>query len=226
MSEKVGGNVGKRHLMEPFCQTLEAYGLTDLGFIGPKFTWTNCQEGNSLIKERLDRGVCNMAWRNLFPESQISVEAAISSDHTPLLLYLEGSRVKARQSTRFHYDACWASDKGCQETIKNSWLQENRPFMDWDTLSAKLAACVENMRIWRREKNKNTQGSILKLQRRLLLLQTRGNVSDVAEIKKVQIELHGLLDKEELWWRQRAKEEWLKYGDRNTKYFHTCANSK
>jgi hypothetical protein len=226
MSEKVGGNVRKRHLMEAFRQTLEVCGLTDLGYIGPKFTWTNCQDGNSFIKERLDRGVCNMAWRNLFPESQIHVEAAISSDHTPLLLYLEGSRVKARQSTRFHYDACWALDRGCQEIIKNSWLQETLPITDWNTFSAKLVACVENMRNWRKEKNKNTQGSISKLQTRLLSLQTRGGVSDVAEIKKLQIELHGLLDKEELWWRQRAKEEWLKHGDRNTKYFHTCANSK
>ena len=126
--------------MEAFRQILEVCGLTDLGYIGPKFTWTNCQDRNSFIKERLDRGVCNMAWRNLFPESQISVGAAISSDHTPLSLYLEGSRVKARQTTRFHYDACWASDKGCQETIKSSWLQEKLPIMDWDTFSAKLAA--------------------------------------------------------------------------------------
>jgi hypothetical protein len=35
-----------------------------------------------------------------------------------------------------------------------------------------------------------------------------------------------LLSKEELWWKQRANEHWLKYSDRNTKYYHACANGK
>lgn len=40
------------------------------------------------------------------------------------------------------------------------------------------------------------------------------------------LEINSLLKQEELWWRQRAKEHWLQEGDRNTKFFHKCANQK
>jgi hypothetical protein len=46
------------------------------------------------------------------------------------------------------------------------------------------------------------------------------------EIKKVQTDLQDLLDREEMWCKQRVKEDWLKYGDRNTKYYHACVKSK
>jgi hypothetical protein len=37
-------------------------------------------------------------------------------------------------------------------------------------------------------------------------------------------ELNVLLEQEDLKWRQRAKEDWLRLGDKNTKFFHACAN--
>jgi phenylalanyl-tRNA synthetase alpha subunit len=37
-------------------------------------------------------------------------------------------------------------------------------------------------------------------------------------------ELDGLLEKEEMWWSQRAKTLWISHGDKNTKFFHQKAN--
>jgi hypothetical protein len=48
--------------MIAFQQTLEFCELSDLGFNGPRFTWTNCREESDFTKVRLDRGVANLAW--------------------------------------------------------------------------------------------------------------------------------------------------------------------
>ena len=37
-----------------FQRVLEDCGLYDLGFMGPKFTWTNGRSGEHFVQERLD----------------------------------------------------------------------------------------------------------------------------------------------------------------------------
>lgn len=44
--------------------------------------------------------------------------------------------------------------------------------------------------------------------------------------KRVQQELKSLLDKEDLRWKQRAKKNRYAHGDRNTKFFYTCATQR
>jgi hypothetical protein len=72
--------------MQAFKHTFEMCELMDLGFSEPKYTWSNCQEGNALVKEGLDRGVANFAWRNLFPEAEVVVNSIIYLDHAPLFI--------------------------------------------------------------------------------------------------------------------------------------------
>ena len=93
-------------------------------------------------------------------------------------------------------------------------------------MEPKLKACVSGLTAWRKKERGNEQVVISKLQKSLLKLQTREDTGAEIAIKKVQDELGQLLDKEEMWWRQRAKEEWLKFGDHNTRFFHACASTR
>ena len=57
--EKWGGRERPVKQMQDFQVTLEKCELSDMGFTGPKFTWSNSRENQVFIKERLDRGVVN-----------------------------------------------------------------------------------------------------------------------------------------------------------------------
>lgn len=47
--------------------------------------------------------------------------------------------------------------------------------------------------------------------------------SKLESIRSLQCEVNEAVEIEESKWRQRAKEQWLKLGDKNSKYFHACA---
>ena len=89
--------------MQAFQHTLETCKLTDLGFRGPKYTWSNCQEGDALVKEWLDRGVANAAWRILFPKIEVIISSTTYSNHAPLFVALMKYHGLKRRTPRFFF---------------------------------------------------------------------------------------------------------------------------
>jgi hypothetical protein len=85
LSEKWGGGGRPNSQMKKFQSVLTECELSDLGFRGPKYTWSNYQKGQTLIKERLDRGVANSAWSELFPAAEVWVDFSWNSDHALLI---------------------------------------------------------------------------------------------------------------------------------------------
>lgn len=154
------------------------------------------------------------------------MEATICFDHATLLLHMVRIFEPARQRTRFRFEACWALEDECQEILQNAWTRPNTYEKKWDALNDKLKGCVAKLLHWRSTKHDSTQVQIKKMKKQLVGLQEKDDLGAAAEAKKIQIKLQILLDKEELWWKQRAREDWLKYDDRNTKYYHACVNSK
>ncbi|CAL8166301.1 unnamed protein product [Prunus armeniaca] len=75
--EKCGGNLDNSG--QRFIEWIDRNHLVDLGFSGANFTWCNKRNSEGVIWKRLDRGLCNIEWRLLFPEAHLSHLPRVSS---------------------------------------------------------------------------------------------------------------------------------------------------
>jgi hypothetical protein len=121
-SEKCGGAQRRDGQMGLFQNVLGECGLSDLGFKGSKFTWSNGHQDGTYMKERLDRAVANWAWCGLFRNREVCVLPTITSDHTPLLLRTFGDNESyTRYYESFKFEAKWLADEECMGVIKEAW---------------------------------------------------------------------------------------------------------
>lgn len=76
---------------------------------------------------------------------------------------------------------------------------------------------------WEYHKKKVLQARIGGIQKSLVKFRLR----HLIELEKeLQVELEGVLDNEELLWKQKSRSEWLSLGNCNTKYFHCQATKR
>lgn len=84
--EKFGGRPPNRIKIETFNRLLHKADLIDLGFVDPRYTWTNCRQPEAIIRTRIDRCHANPSWLNIFPEAKVIHLACMTLDHCLILL--------------------------------------------------------------------------------------------------------------------------------------------
>lgn len=72
-----GGRPRTRSASSGHERLMNSLGLVDLGLTGNQFTWKNRRERRAHVKERPDRGVANVTWRETFPRATVK--------HLPIL---------------------------------------------------------------------------------------------------------------------------------------------
>ena len=60
--------------------------MIDMGFSGPRYTWTNKRNINNLILERIDRFFINPEWCMLYPNARVTHLPRCHLDHCPVLI--------------------------------------------------------------------------------------------------------------------------------------------
>ncbi|XP_030958322.1 uncharacterized protein LOC115980181 [Quercus lobata] len=86
--DKLGGRPINISKAVNFQECLNICGMIDLGFSGPRYTWTDRQPLPHLVQERIDRVFGNVAWNVLYLEACVKYLERSHSDHSPVLLSL------------------------------------------------------------------------------------------------------------------------------------------
>ncbi|XP_062161961.1 uncharacterized protein LOC133868989 [Alnus glutinosa] len=107
-SKKKGGVRRPRFQMLDFQKALGHCHLSNMGFCGPQFTWSNRRGDYMFTKERLDRGVANNSFASRFPQLSVEILLARSSDHAPLWVIMHPNGAsKRRRENVFQFEAWW-----------------------------------------------------------------------------------------------------------------------
>lgn len=166
--EKYGGALRRDSQMAQFRVPLENCGLSDLGYKGSKFTWTNCHQDETFMKERLDRAVVNKAWCEMNSNYEVQVLAAKSSDHKPLLLrFFDANAGLPNYYKSFKFEASWLADGECMDVVNEAWGMDVSGGMGIQTARLKLAQCQTQLTRWSSRKFGDAQ-KVLKMKTKLL----------------------------------------------------------
>ncbi|CAM8892791.1 unnamed protein product [Rhodiola kirilowii] len=110
----------RRWQMNNFKECLADCGLSDLGFEGEMFTYSNIRQGEEEVRARLDRVVVNQAWKTAFPQASVRHAFVNSSDHLPIVLsMLNKERGCKRRIVRF--EPMWLRHKGFKDVVRKYW---------------------------------------------------------------------------------------------------------
>lgn len=198
--------------------------MIDLGFSGPRFTWSNLRPALGHVKERLDRALSNADWRLLFPEAIVQHLPRTYSDHCPLLVDLSGIPIPNPHLRPFRFEACWLLDDRYKDLVNQVWHQSNL------SLPELLPAMVQATKDW----NLHTFGNLFRNKRRLLTriagiqkALDRGPSHFLIELERDLINQYNrILKQEKFFWYQKSRVRWMLSGDRNTQFYHVSTMVK
>ncbi|XP_023889031.1 uncharacterized protein LOC112001096 [Quercus suber] len=154
--DKFGGrNINLNRALD-FKECLDSCSLLDLGFSGPKFTWSNLRQVSDLILDRIDRCFANPSWRLLYPEASVTHLPRVFSDHC--LVLLELSKAPPASINRpFCFQTMWLHHPGFLDVVREAWEHES-------ILSSAIKLFTNKATLW----NKTMFGNLFARKRRLL----------------------------------------------------------
>ncbi|KAK9045794.1 hypothetical protein V6N11_051702 [Hibiscus sabdariffa] len=148
-TEKYGGSPFDHNNFKWYHEFLERTFLMEIQSKGGAYTWSNQRSEEEEICEKLDRVLTSLEWGFLFPKTIVVIDAAIASDHAPIVLLLNG--VTKRGKKEFKFESRWTLEEECANIFQEEWTsseERNRR----GTFRVKLRRTKVKLWNWNREK--------------------------------------------------------------------------
>ncbi|XP_049399717.1 uncharacterized protein LOC125863742 [Solanum stenotomum] len=227
IDEKLGGIPYNMRKSLDFIGVIEACGLMDLGFNGPRFTWSNQRGINFRIWKRLDRAMVNDRWLKDMPQTNITHLPSVGSDHCPLLM-----EMNARPDNHikyFRFLNCWADQPSFTETVTDCWKRpiEGNPMWTFHQKMKRLAATLS---VWSKMQIGDNYAKVKDFEARVKEAEDNLIHNNTEEQRS---KLHGInaeyirfMKMEDSILKQKTQLHWFREGDSNSKYFHALIRGR
>ncbi|GJZ78991.1 reverse transcriptase [Tanacetum coccineum] len=123
----------------------------------------------------------------------------------------------------FHFKSLWTSHEDCENIIRSSW-----PMLEVDNqlvgIKHNLSFCATKLKQWSLATFGNNRRKIDDLTKELQIIQTLPHTpGNFYRQRTLLQELETTWLREEMFWHQRSRINWLNYGDCNSRFFHLNA---
>lgn len=123
------------------------------------------------------------------------------------------------------FEESWTNFEECRELLTQHWPTLGN--LSGEVYSTKLSCCMRELHKWNRDILRGSlKGAIASKKEEIRRVQMRGSSNWRHIALEAEKDLEWLLEEEEIYWRQRARKDWIQWGDRNTKWFHLRASQR
>lgn len=195
--------------------------------MGNTFTWWNKSKCNPIAK-KLDRALVNDEWFFEFPSSVACFGSPEFSDHAVISITLDLASARAKKPFRFYNFIIQSPD--FLDLICNAWFSINVTGSAMYRVSRKLKLLKQYIKEFSKQNysgiEKRTAQALENLVNAQNIMLADPSTTNAATELQAMKEWEELSNAETAFFFQRARINWLKFGDGNSRLFHRYATSR